>query len=329
MMIGGYVYQGDWEDDSRHGKGILKRIPSINSTYTLSWDGNWKNGNFTNGKMEDKIEGYEYTGKMENWSKEDYHGKMDLYDGGKYDGRFIKNTFSGEGKYLYPDGRKFNGVFYRGKIDGRGTMIYPDKTEYSGRYLSDFRSGSDGIMKNKDGSMYRGDWTNDMKSGEGKLTRRDFIKQGDFRKDLFHGDGRVTLGNKKEHRMYSFKGKFIEGFPEKIATINFSSKIKVKTGELKDQIKFGSALFDSNHDLIKGRVVFENGDKYTGEFKEGKFEGQGTYDSVKQGTKYTGTFSKGNYGDGNCTFTTTNYLAQKNAGEDQTTKVITLKVSSG
>ena len=43
----------------------------------------------------------------------------------------------------------------------------------------------------------------------------------------------------------------------------------------------------------KGTYTFSNGEKYVGEFKDNKFNGQGTYS--KDGKEYTGTWKDNQY----------------------------------
>ncbi|MFV0555539.1 MAG: hypothetical protein ACK5LM_00260 [Lactovum sp.] len=53
----------------------------------------------------------------------------------------------------------------------------------------------------------------------------------------------------------------------------------------------GSILKDSPYG--EGEILFKNGDKYSGEFKEGKFDGQGVFVSKEGKWTYTGNFKNG------------------------------------
>lgn len=76
----------------------------------------------------------------------------------------------------------------------------------------------------------------------------------------------------------------------------------------KQTITFNDGTLKYNGSLVahkmngKGTLVFENGDTYEGEFKNGIFHGRGTYTSAS-GWKYVGQFKNG-YADGQGKLTT-------------------------
>ena len=67
--------------------------------------------------------------------------------------------------------------------------------------------------------------------------------------------------------------------------------------------------------IIKKELTLSNGDKYFGEFKDGKYDGQGTF-TWPNGGKYTGKFKDGKYnGQGTYTYGKGEWEGQKYVGE--------------
>jgi hypothetical protein len=89
---GTHVYNGDFEDGARSGKGKYQH------------DGNVYEGDFERGV---------YHG----------HGKYYYADTGRvYEGQFANNVSSGKGVMVWPDGSRYEGTFRDGNMDGSGTQ---------------------------------------------------------------------------------------------------------------------------------------------------------------------------------------------------------------
>ncbi|CRH85842.1 Uncharacterized protein conserved in bacteria [Chlamydia trachomatis] len=75
--------------------------------------------------------------------------------------------------------------------------------------------------------------------------------------------------------------------------VMFLERIPTKTSLTLDNGKITYTGYTTNHKLTgQGKVTFENGDVYQGQFKNGLFHGQGTF-RAKAGWTYTGAFSNG------------------------------------
>ena len=47
-------------------------------------------------------------------------GILTWSDGRRYEGEFLEDEMSGEGKYTWPDGREYRGEFKSNKMNGQG-----------------------------------------------------------------------------------------------------------------------------------------------------------------------------------------------------------------
>ena len=70
-----------------------------------------------------------------------------------------------------------------------------------------------------------------------------------------------------------------------------------------------------NGEMVNGIYKFHSGDTYEGEFKDGKFHGQGTYTYAENKHVYTGMFSNG-YFDGVGRLEMGNYLYEGSFKKD-------------
>lgn len=200
------VYEGNWNDNCRHGKGVMKWVDESQfkgewrkderhyGTMTMvtgaKYTGAWKNdkfhgkgklltpegltfeGEFAHGFRQKfgKVtyeDGTVYTGQLEDWSREGT-GKLEEY-GDVYEGQFEDNRKNGEGKLYYKNGDYFNGTWVDDRREGRGTMFYQKTKEvYEGEWSGDMRNGV-GKLIMTNGKTIDCEWRNDKAQGEGKL----------------------------------------------------------------------------------------------------------------------------------------------------------------
>ncbi|EEQ98329.1 conserved hypothetical protein [Perkinsus marinus ATCC 50983] len=120
VYANGEVYDGDFDEGVRHGKG----------TY---W---YRNGDV-------------YTGQFQENEK---HGMGRLvYTGGTsaqgstYHGQFKEGEKHGQGTYKYNNGDVYSGDWAKGRKHGRGTYVYEDGSSLEGKW--------------KEGSLMAGTWT--------------------------------------------------------------------------------------------------------------------------------------------------------------------------
>jgi len=183
------LFDGFWQDDKRHGLGILYE----------------KNGTVTKGKWEKdkRIETYEthnsnaekFTGKL-NDGKKSGKGQFYLQDGTIIEGNFIDDKLDGKGKITYLDGSIYEGEIKDYKASGYGkTTLWGNY--HKGNYLNGLKHGT-GAYVQTNGQTFEGEWSNGIQmSGkyyqQGKLifegNREDYIadiekNHADFKKHL-------------------------------------------------------------------------------------------------------------------------------------------------
>ena len=82
----GNIYDGEWNDNSRHGQGKMT-YPS-GEIYIGAWKDNKKNGN----------------------------GKMTYSNGNIYEGEWVNSEMNGQGKMTFPDGETHTGIWKDDKL---------------------------------------------------------------------------------------------------------------------------------------------------------------------------------------------------------------------
>jgi len=133
-----YIYEGNFHNDMKNGKGKIKFINT----------GDSYEGEFTN----DKITGY---GNYKWSNKHQYigdfiEGEMNgkgYYkwpDGTEYNGEYVNNIKEGYGEFKWSNGAIFKGKFHNGKPNGKGIMIYKGHSfnaEFkNGHFVGDLKS---------------------------------------------------------------------------------------------------------------------------------------------------------------------------------------------
>jgi len=292
----GEKYVGEFKDGSKTGQG----------TYTYAdgevWQGQWKNDVWVSGK---KYAAGEYNpaaaeGKsgsdtcLDNEIWDNCVGSYTDENGHSYTGEWKNNFPHGKGTYAYANGAKYVGEVKDGKMDGQGTLTYREAD--GGKYVGQFKVSTKytsakyvGELKDAyteaDGGKYVGEFKDDELNGQGTM---------------FFADGRLWFGQFSD-------GRWVEG--QKFAAGAGDSVI--------DLIKAGTDVCLKTDEVWENCVASrteEDGNIYTGEWKNNKHDGKGTY-SLKDGRKYVGEFKDGKK-DGQGTFTWTGkWSGQKYVGE--------------
>jgi hypothetical protein len=181
-------------------------------------------------------------------------GKYFTKDGAVYTGSFKNDKYNGFGTLVSPKGDKHEGNFVDGKKDGHGKFTYANGDVIEGIYSAG--KIKTGIYTTTNGTFYDGEWENGKMNGQGKFHNKvsNVILEGEFK------DGAFVKGSKKA-----------------------AEKSTATQGCITGDCKNG-----------KGRIIFNNGEKYEGDFRDGQPDGQGVYTQTN-GAKYTGTLKKGKY----------------------------------
>lgn len=178
----GSVYQGNWANDKRNGRG--RYISSDGSVYEGQWRHNMFHGNgkcvYANGKK--------YDG---GWYENMKHGTgIEVFlDGSKYVGKYRVGVRTGKGKQTWPDGSIYTGEFSQDMMHGYGAMKWSDGRRYVGEWSENMMHGK-GVFTWKDGKRYTGEYVENMKSGNGEFDWPDGSKyKGPFLDNKMHGEG--------------------------------------------------------------------------------------------------------------------------------------------
>ena len=151
----------------------------------------------------------------------------------------------------------------------KGEKTWPDGTIYKGEFLDNMCHGK-GVMTWPDGSKFEGEFCKGKRK-KGTLTFPDgTIYKGDFLDNMFHGKGVMTLPNGSK-----FEGEFCKGGRKK-GTYTYPDG-SIYEGEYLDNLRHG-----------KGVMTWTNGSKFEGEYCKGNFK-KGTY-TYPDGAIYKGEY---------------------------------------
>lgn len=171
----GNRYEGEWNDNKKHGKGKM---------------------NFANG--------HKYTG---DWVDDMATGEGIFVwtNGDQYEGEVKNGQRHGEGSYYFVNGNKYTGGWIEDKKSGYGTASLA-LGKYEGEFKNDKMHGK-GAFYFTNGDTYVGDWMDDKQEGEGifKWATGDHY-EGGFKAGKLHGNGSYYFGNGNK-----FTGKWVDG----------------------------------------------------------------------------------------------------------------------
>lgn len=238
----GEIYEGEWYNGHRHGRGIVLYADG------LMYEGMW------------------YKGKE--------HGKGDLMLSDRtivYTGDWYEGYFHGQGTYHFPNGDIYTGDWKEGIRHGRGEYVYKylkfpklsgliSSSSSSSGTTSNTTSSSSGESENAAETKYSGDWRDNRRHGKGRFTWADgSFYEGDWENDLRHGRGVLELSNG-----FKYEGAWYRNIMEGKGTCIFPSGQSY-------QGTFRGGLRDG-----RGSITFAEGAVYEGRFREDRFDGQGT-----------------------------------------------------
>ncbi|KAJ9440202.1 Phosphatidylinositol 4-phosphate 5-kinase 2 [Diplonema papillatum] len=185
--------------------------------------------------------------------------------------------------------------------EGTGCIKYGSGDSYTGGFSKNMRHGT-GVMAYSNGDIYEGSWADDMRHGKGRMTWHTAAPppvsgwryEGDWRDDKPNGHGVLLVdleGNKYEgcwvhgrrsglgvevQAEYTYEGAFRDNARDG------QGKLTAKDGTVYKGIFENGQLHDP-----AARIVFGNGDVYTGEVSAGEIEGEGVIEYAN-GDRYEG-----------------------------------------
>lgn len=121
----GDSYEGFWENDKPHGKGIYKW--KIGGTY----EGDFLDGQLHGFGKRIYSSGNVYAGQFE-YGKKKGKGEMYFANGDFYEGDWDDDDLHGEGTYRWKTGDSYVGGFYRDRRKGEGVLSLSNGEVYSG-----------------------------------------------------------------------------------------------------------------------------------------------------------------------------------------------------
>nr|KAF6447674.1 hypothetical protein HJG63_012058 [Rousettus aegyptiacus] len=111
----GNIYEGQWEDNGRHGEGRMRWL-TTNEEYTGRWEQGIQNGFGTHTWFLKRIPNSqyplrnEYIGSFVNGYRHG-HGKFYYASGATYEGEWVSNKKHGMGRLTFKNGRVYDGLF--------------------------------------------------------------------------------------------------------------------------------------------------------------------------------------------------------------------------
>lgn len=198
-------------------------------------------------------------------------GESTLKEENNYKGEYLNGKKHGFGvmNVLHPDfkGDKYVGEFKEGMMYGQGTYTYVNGNKYVGEFKDGKRNGQ-GTFTSANGNKYMGEFKDGKQNGQGIR----YSAKGSIEESGIYKDGKLVTSQ------YIDPNSFNQITQNKAAITE--RQITLPDCQGRDTTKWDNCF---------GSWIATNGDKYDGEFKDGKRNGQGTY-THSNGNYYVGEF---------------------------------------
>ena len=319
----GQVYNGEWRDNKWEGTGILL-FPNGDRYDGMFYDGNmhgkavftssmdgvkhegvwvegkepttgrwiYPNGDVFEGEIIDGVQNGIFAKQQDNTSKKEepvvQDGLMDLSMQTTQDA-FNTSIFSDDDKSTtssaadedaieYSNGDKYVGEKNsQGIRHGHGVLTEKSGNVYDGQFRNGWKYGQ-GTYTYENGDVYTGDFVNDQRHGVGIIKfKKGGYATGTWSKDRMHGEkcefqhhsGLMYVGGFDNHRKHG------------------TAKMKFPDGS--------SFLGDVRNNKLHGKGTYThiNGDVYAGDFEDGFKQGRGRMTYKEDGSVYDGEFRRG------------------------------------
>lgn len=174
----GKVVHGEFENQELHGFGMV--ILPNNTVYQGEFDKGFLQGSGEITWPDATIfEGLFINGKLNGQGKK-IHANGIIYE----EGEFKENNLHGKGYKIYSNRAKAEGEFFAGKLNGWGKVSWPDGTLFEGQFINNMLNGQGKrILSSK---IYEGEFIDNMLNGHGKIIHPDpdnRIEEGEFKED--------------------------------------------------------------------------------------------------------------------------------------------------
>ncbi|XP_066542491.1 alsin isoform X2 [Hoplias malabaricus] len=140
----GEVYEGSFQENQRHGHGMLSSGRMASPSSSSVFVGHW---------LHDKKNGY---GVFD-----------DITKGEKYMGMWLEDQRQGNGAVITQFGLYYEGVFSNNKMMGKGLLLCEDDTAFEGDFSEDWVLNGKGVLSMPNGDtfdgIFVGEWGSDLK----------------------------------------------------------------------------------------------------------------------------------------------------------------------
>ena len=223
------IYKGNWKANKRHGYGKLIKNDII------IYDGQWYNDIISGYGIQRSADNI-YSGFFSNGSKNMYGTLQN--NNTLYRGYWENNVCHGFGILFQQKHNmvKYEGDWYDGRMTGHGKATYAN------------------------GSVYEGDFLDNMRHGLGKLKTNKFIYKGTFLYNIIEENGKY-IWNDGSIYIGDIKSKKIHG----------KGILYTKNGNIYD------GEWNNNYAHGRGKFHYKNGDIFDGIWTYGVRNGNGTY----------------------------------------------------
>ena len=249
-----YQYFGQFKKDAKCGQGFIMFLPDSDSPF-LNYEGNFEQdeikgeGTFI---MKSKFGEIKDLGSLKSKPGDILRGefsnlyleKKKVLPSRKWEGEPVLEDIYGSGEILYENGSRFEGEIRRGVASGEGVLDVAG-VEIGYRYTGMF---DEGLPHGKGGILFiNGDrFEGRMEKGDMSCGKYEYsdgkVYVGAFKDFLIHGRGRIS---------------YVSPFP---------------MGQVWYEGEFERAKYEG-----EGKIQFENGDEFRGEFKRGRQKGKGDF----------------------------------------------------
>jgi uncharacterized protein (TIGR02145 family) len=270
--------KGAFKDGKANGKVVIEYV-SGNIYIGEAVDGQL----FGQGKMiyNDRIKNYNYY--EGNWKNNIWEGTGTIFyqNGEKKEGLWRNNLFNGNATITFSDGSLYEGEWKDGEFYGKGKITHKNGTHLEGDFNESGFNGKGTCYYSDIQGKYIGQFINSIQEGEGIMT----YDNGEIRSGLF-SNNKLINGEKKLSN-----GRIEIGFWDK------NGNFKGNTKRISGNQSIWDGEWENQIPINKGKVIFQNGDIYEGEwsgFEKNDFyywqiNGQGKM-IYKNGDIYEGKF---------------------------------------
>lgn len=224
--------------------------------------------------------------KYSDWNKQNYTILEYSEEGARPCDGDCQNGF-GTIFYLGTKDKVYSGNWKDGDFHGQGTTFHPNGAiRYTGNWKEGKKNGTGSFSNDQGFKRYEGDWKNNIEHGEGMAYYPNGDRfEGAFQEGKKHGKGTLFFSNEDEFTANWHNGVIIGEGQLKVANNSMSHRQ-------------GAADLIPSRCLVSGDcktgfgiIQYDNGSRYEGNFKEGKFDGQGKFYNMDGVLIYEGTYA--------------------------------------